>query len=61
MGMKQFFASREVWLVATGRSKAEIVERTVRGEISEQVPASLMRRHLNCSLFIDGEAGALLD
>ena len=60
VGMKQFFASKEVWLVATGPAKAEIVRRIVRAEISEQVPASLMRQHANCSLFLDATAGSLL-
>ena len=60
VGMKQFFASKEVWLVATGAAKAEIVRRVVQGEITEDVPASLMRRHANCSLFVDAAAGSLL-
>jgi len=60
VGMKQLFASKEVWLVATGRAKAEIVARLVKGEITEQVPASTMRRHSNCSLLVDDTAGALL-
>jgi glucosamine-6-phosphate isomerase len=60
VGMKQFFAAKEVWLLATGESKAKIVQRVVQGEISEQVPASLMRRHRNCSLLLDDAAGRLL-
>jgi glucosamine-6-phosphate isomerase len=60
VGMKQFFDSREVWLMATGKAKAEIVQRIVKGEISTDVPASLMRRHANCSLFVDAAAGGLL-
>jgi glucosamine-6-phosphate deaminase len=60
VGMKQFFASREVWLLATGPNKAEIVRRTARGEVTEQVPASLMRQHPRCSLWVDAAAGALL-
>jgi glucosamine-6-phosphate isomerase len=60
VGMKQFFASREVWLIATGSAKAEIVARLVKGDITEDVPASTMRRHPNCSLFVDASAGALL-
>jgi 6-phosphogluconolactonase/glucosamine-6-phosphate isomerase/deaminase len=32
----------------------------VAGEIDEQIPASLLRRHPNCSLFVDRDAGALL-
>jgi glucosamine-6-phosphate isomerase len=60
VGMKQFFASREVWLVATGSAKAEIVARIVKGDVTDEVPASLMRRHPNCSLFLDAAAAACL-
>ncbi len=60
VGMKQFFDSKEVWLIATGPAKAQIVRQAVRGEMTEQVPASLMRRHANCWLLVDGGAGSLL-
>jgi glucosamine-6-phosphate deaminase len=60
VGMAQLFASKEVWLVVTGQAKAEIVERILQGEISTDVPASLMRRHPNCSLFLDAAAGSSL-
>lgn len=60
VGMKQIFAAKEVWLLATGEAKAEIVRRVVKGDITEQCPASLMRRHPNCHLFIEVEAGRLL-
>src|SRR4029079_5296162 len=60
IGMTQFFDSAEVWLVATGSAKAEIVRRVVKGEITADVPASLMRRHANCSLFVDAAPAALL-
>lgn len=58
VGMQQFFASREVWMVATGKAKAEIVRRIVLSEITDQVPASLLRRHPNCSIFLDSEAAS---
>lgn len=60
VGMQQFFDSREVWLVATGAGKAEIVRRVVRGEITPEAPASLMRQHSNCTLFLDAPAASLL-
>jgi galactosamine-6-phosphate isomerase len=60
VGMQQFFDSREVWLVATGAAKADVVEKTVRGKITPEVPASLLRRHPNCSLFVDAAAGGRL-
>lgn len=60
VGLEPLLASKEVWLLASGPHKAPIVQRVVRGEIDESVPASLLRRHANCSLFVDSEAGALL-
>jgi len=56
LGLKQLLGSKEVWLLACGESKAEIVQRTVRGEISPDVPASLLRRHPNSFLFVDAAA-----
>ncbi len=60
VGLKQLLGSNELWLLANGRSKAEIVRRVVRGEISEDVPASLARRHANSFLFLDSEAAGRL-
>jgi glucosamine-6-phosphate deaminase len=53
-------ASDEVWLLATGSAKAEIVRRIVRETITPDVPASLLRQHRNCYLFLDDPAAALL-
>lgn len=60
VGMQQFANSREVWLVATGKAKAEIIKKIVRGEVTTNVPASLMRQHPNCTLFLDAAAASLL-
>jgi glucosamine-6-phosphate deaminase len=61
VGLKAVLASKEVWLLANGAAKAGIIQRTVQGDISPSNPASLLRRHPNCSLFMDAGAGALLD
>jgi glucosamine-6-phosphate deaminase len=61
VGLKAILSSKEVWLLAKGPTKADIVRQTVRGEISLSNPASLLRRHPNCSLFVDDEAGARLE
>jgi len=60
IGMKRLLASNEVWLLATGSAKAEIVRRIVRDAITPDVPASLLRQHRNCYLFLDEPAAALL-
>lgn len=60
VGLKNVLDSKEVWVLANGANKAEIVERTVRGEITLGNPASLLRNHANCSIFVDAGAGSLL-
>jgi glucosamine-6-phosphate deaminase len=61
VGLQAVLASKEVWLLANGASKAGIIEQTVRGEIGSSNPASLLRQHPNCSLFVDPAASGLLD
>jgi len=61
VGLDAVLTSKEVWVVANGAAKADIVQRTVRGEIGPSNPASLLRRHPNCSLFLDAAAGSLLN
>lgn len=56
IGIAPLLAAREVWLLATGRSKAAIVERAIHGEITDDVPASHLQRHANVLVFVDEAA-----
>lgn len=58
VGMKHLLESKEVWLLACGAGKAEIVQRTLKGEITPEVPSSLLRQHPNSLLFVDAAAEA---
>jgi len=60
VGLKHLLGSKEVWLLANGQKKAEIIATTVKGEVTNQVPASLLRKHSNSSILVDSGAGALL-
>lgn len=60
VGLKHLLGSKEVWLLANGPAKAQIIQRIVKAPITDEVPASLMRNHPNCSLFLDPEAAALI-
>lgn len=60
VGLGPILASEEVWVLANGSGKASIIRETVEGDIGVTIPASLLRRHPNCSFFVDAEAGALL-
>lgn len=58
VGLKHLLGSKEVWLLANGATKAAIIEKTVKGPVTMDVPASLLRNHPNCFLFVDQTAGA---
>ena len=60
VGLKQLLGSKEVWLLANGAAKAEIIQRTVQGPIGEEVPGTLLRKHGNSFLMVDAEAGQRL-
>ena len=60
VGLGPIMRAAEIWLLAAGRSKAEIVRRTLRDDVGDQLPASWLRGHANCSLFVDAEAASLL-
>jgi glucosamine-6-phosphate deaminase len=42
--------------VVPGAAKAEAVERTLHGVISPACPASVLRRHANCTLYLDADS-----
>jgi glucosamine-6-phosphate deaminase len=52
VGLGPILRSREVWVLATGAAKAAIVRRAIGGEVTTDVPASLLQRHPNCSFFV---------
>jgi glucosamine-6-phosphate deaminase len=56
LGMAGILAAREVWLLATGSGKAAILDATLHGPISPDVPASLLRRHPRFRILADGPA-----
>jgi glucosamine-6-phosphate deaminase len=60
VGLKPILDSSEVWVLAKGSAKAPIVREAFAGEVTPDVPASLLQHHRHCSLFVDADAGALL-
>ncbi len=60
MGLSEIMAAKAVLLMASGANKAEAVCKTVCGEVSEEVPASLLQKHGNVTFVIDEEAASKL-
>jgi glucosamine-6-phosphate deaminase len=60
IGLGPLLASRTVWLLATGERKAEIVRAIVEEPPTTDRPASLLRAHPDCWLFVDAAAASRL-
>ncbi len=60
MGVRTIMSARRVVLLAFGEHKAEIVKRTVEGEVSSEVPATFLQDHENCLMVLDEAAAGEL-
>jgi glucosamine-6-phosphate deaminase len=61
VGMATIFEAREVLLLASGANMAHAAAAALQGEISEAVPASMLRRHPETTFLLDREAASALD
>jgi len=59
MGISTILKARKIMLMAWGM-KAAIVARSVEGHVTEQVPASILQQHDDCTFVIDETAAAEL-
>ena len=60
MGIKQIMQARQILILAIGANKADAVYRAVCGSVTEEVPASVLQLHPNCTLIADREAASKL-
>ncbi len=60
MGIGQIMKAKKIILIATGPKKAEAIKNTVEGNVTAQVPASILQKHDDAIIFVDEAAGALL-
>lgn len=60
MSVKQIMKSAHIICIVPDRRKAKAVKACLEGEIGPMVPASILRRHPQCLLFLDREAVSLL-
>ena len=60
MGIKTVMNAKSIIFIALGESKAEIVKKMVCGEVTPEVPASVLQLHPDVEVYIDHAAAALL-
>lgn len=53
LGMKIILESKNIMLMANGIHKADIMKESIEGTISNKIPASLLRKNTNLSVYLD--------
>ena len=51
MGMSSIMGAEKIYLVAQGKHKKEILEEAVYGDVTDEIPASLLQEHPNCEVY----------
>lgn len=60
MGLKNIMHAKKILILANGANKAKAVYGLVKGEVTENVPASILQLHPDCVLICDEAAAALI-
>jgi len=60
MGINTILKAKRIILMAWGPAKAPVIRKAVEGNVTEQVPASLLQQHSDCFFVLDEAAAAEL-
>ena len=61
MGIKSIMQAKAILLVASGTSKAAAIKALLEGEVTPQMPASILQNHPNVTIIVDSESASLID
>lgn len=61
MGIKSIMQAQKILLIASGVNKAEAIKAMLEGQITEEMPASILQTHPNVIVIVDKEAASLID
>lgn len=60
MGLSTILKARRIVLMAWGQIKAPVIQKAVEGNVTEQIPASLLQQHNDCTFVADEMAASEL-
>ena len=60
MGLKNIMNAKKILVLANGANKAKAIWGLVKGEVTEELPASILQLHPDCTVIADEEAAKLL-
>ena len=55
MGLKSIMNAKKIILIATGKSKEKVVNELIYGEVSEDLPCSILKSHPDVTIYVDKE------
>jgi glucosamine-6-phosphate deaminase len=58
MGMATILQARQIWLIATGKSKSACVRRVLEGGVTTKLPASFLQLHPDAEIIVDEKAAS---
>lgn len=60
MGLKSIMNAKKIVLIATGKNKAKAVYGLIKGEITEEMPCSILQKHPDVTVYVDEDAYSLV-
>lgn len=61
MGIKNIMNAKKILILASGANKAKAVYRLLKEAITEDLPASILNTHADCTLICDEDAASLIN
>ncbi|EPR69686.1 glucosamine-6-phosphate deaminase [Cyclobacterium qasimii] len=59
-GYRYYHGRKKIILIAYGSKKAAAIREMVNGPVTDSMPASILQKHQDVTLFLDEEAASLL-
>jgi glucosamine-6-phosphate deaminase len=60
MGIQSIMDTKKILLIAYGSKKAAAIRKMLQGTVNESMPASVLQKHQDVTLFLDEEAASLI-
>ena len=60
MGLKSIMNAKKIVLIAYGKNKAHAVKEMIEGPIDISLPASILQKHNDVTIYCDSDAASLL-
>ena len=61
IGIKNILEAKTAILLASGKSKADVISRAIAFPVTTDFPATALQNHFNAEIILDEEAGSLLN